>query len=150
MLVSVCKQHAASLDNCSYHFGDTIFKTELPSLFQVRKLEDETLCEVCPLGTKPDHNHQLCLQIPEDFLRAGSAWAIGAMSFSLTGCLVTLFVTGVFARHNDTPVVKAAGRELTYVLLTGLLLCYLVTFALVLRPSDIVCGVQRCGQTFVF
>lgn len=56
---------------------------------------------------------------------------------------VTLFVGGVFLRHNDTPVVRASGRELSYVLLTGILLCYLVTFALVLRPNDIVCGIQR-------
>lgn len=98
---------------------------------------------MCPEGTKPDTFHQVCLDIPEVFLHVESAWAIGAMSFSLTGCMATLFVIGVFFRHNDTPVVKAAGRELTYVLLSGLLLCYLITFALVLRPSDVVCGVQR-------
>ncbi|KAG8300224.1 hypothetical protein J6590_094729 [Homalodisca vitripennis] len=69
--------------------------------------------------------------------------SIRAMSFSTTGILVTLFVAGVFVRHNETPVVKAAGRELSYVLLTGILLCYLVTFALVLRPTNAVCGIQR-------
>lgn len=67
----------------------------------------------------------------------------GAMSFSTTGILVTLFVAGVFVRHNDTPVVKAAGRELSYVLLIGIFLCYSVTFALVLRPTNTVCGLQR-------
>ncbi|XP_054288605.1 metabotropic glutamate receptor 2-like [Macrosteles quadrilineatus] len=120
------------------------------STYQIRHPLDETKCIWCPWGTKPDTQHQFCLDIPEDFLRAESACAIGAMSFSLTGCLVTLFVTGVFIHHNDTPVVKAAGRELTYVLLGGLLLCYLVTFVLVLRPSDIVCGVQRFGAGFSF
>lgn len=98
---------------------------------------------MCREGTVPDSMKQVCLEIPEVFLRVESAWAIGAMSLSATGMLVTLFVVGVFLRHNDTPVVKAAGRELSYVLLTGILLCYLVTFALVLRPTDIVCGIQR-------
>lgn len=119
------------------------FRLSVHFLPKIRHREDETLCVMCPEGTKPDALHQVCLEIPEVFLRIESAWAIGAMSFSLTGCLVTLFVVGVFFHHNDTPVVKAAGRELTYVLLSGLLLCYLVTFALVLRPSDVVCGVQR-------
>ncbi|KAG8334253.1 hypothetical protein J6590_094728 [Homalodisca vitripennis] len=64
--------------------------------------------------------------------------------------LVTLFVAGVFVRHNETPVVKAAGRELSYVLLTGVLLCYLVTFAIVLRPTNAVCGIQRFGAGFCF
>lgn len=56
---------------------------------------------------------------------------------------ITLCVCGVFLKHNDTPVVRASGRELSYVLLSGILLCYLVTFTLVLRPTDIVCGIQR-------
>lgn len=40
-------------------------------------------------------------------------------------------------------MVRASGRELSYVLLAGIIMCYLVTFALVLRPTDIVCGLQR-------
>ena len=52
-------------------------------------------------------------------------------------------VLGVFLRHNDTPVVRASGRELSYVLLSGILLCYMVSFLFVLRPTDIVCGVQQ-------
>lgn len=55
---------------------------------------------------------------------------------------LTNFVVEYF-RHNDTPVVRASGRELSYVLLAGILMCYCVTFALVLRPTDIVCGIQR-------
>lgn len=46
-------------------------------------------------------------------------------------------------RHNDTPVVRASGRELSYILLAGIIMCYSVTFALVLRPTDITCGIQR-------
>ncbi|XP_075237834.1 metabotropic glutamate receptor 2-like [Lycorma delicatula] len=120
------------------------------SQYQIRNPRDETQCLTCPEGRIPDSSKQRCLDIPEMFLRAESAWAIGAMSLSATGILVTLFVAGVFVRHNDTPVVKAAGRELSYVLLTGILLCYLVTFVLVLRPTDVVCGIQRFGTGFCF
>nr|CAD7433136.1 unnamed protein product [Timema monikensis] len=117
---------------------------------QVRHPLDETQCVVCPQGTLPDNTRVRCQEIPEVFLRPESGWAIGAMSLSATGILVTLFVAGVFVRHNDTPVVRASGRELSYVLLTGILLCYCVTFALVLRPTDVVCGVQRFGAGFCF
>ena len=54
-----------------------------------------------------------------------------------------LQVLGVFLRYNDTPVVRASGRELSYVLLCGILLCYAVSFLFILRPTDIVCGIQR-------
>nr|CAI5860845.1 unnamed protein product [Callosobruchus analis] len=72
------------------------------------------------------------------------------MALSSCGVLVTVFVMGVFIRHNDTPVVRASGRELSYVLLSGILMCYAVTYALVLKPSDAVCGIQRFGAGFCF
>lgn len=46
-------------------------------------------------------------------------------------------------RNNNTPVVRASGRELSYVLLAGILMCYIETFTLVLKPTDFVCGLQR-------
>ncbi|KAK9501334.1 hypothetical protein O3M35_012070 [Rhynocoris fuscipes] len=118
--------------------------------YQIRHPVEETQCVICPFGKIPDSNHEACLDIPEVFLRPDSPWAIGAMSFSSGGILITLLVVSVFLRHNDTPVVKAAGRELTYVLLVGLLLCYLMTFLLVLKPTDVVCGFQRFGAGFCF
>lgn len=118
--------------------------------YQIRHPKDETQCIQCRRGTLPDETHSTCRDVPEEFLRPESAWAIGAMSFSATGILVTLFVGGVFLRHNDTPVVRASGRELSYVLLSGILLCYLVTFTLILRPTDIVCGIQRFAAGFCF
>ena len=110
---------------------------------QILHPKDPTQCVACPQGTVPDPHHIRCEDIPEEYLRPDSGWAIGAMAFSSTGILITMFVCGVFIRHNDTPVVRASGRELSYVLLAGILMCYSVTYALVLRPNDIVCGIQR-------
>ncbi|CAB0028906.1 unnamed protein product [Trichogramma brassicae] len=118
--------------------------------YQIRKPNDETQCIDCPEGTVPDETHSYCRDIPEEFLKLESGWAIGAMSFSSTGILVTCFVVGVFIKHNDTPIVRASGRELSYILLLGILLCYSVTFALVLRPTNIVCSIQRFSAGFCF
>ncbi|KAH8410875.1 hypothetical protein KR222_005608 [Zaprionus bogoriensis] len=118
--------------------------------YQIRHPDDETHCLVCQLGTLPDAHKQYCRAIPEVYLRPESAWAIGAMAFSSTGILITLFVVGVFVRHNDTPIVRASGRELSYILLAGIFMCYGVTFALVLKPTNIVCAIQRFGVGFCF
>ncbi|KAL5242911.1 hypothetical protein ACI65C_010321, partial [Semiaphis heraclei] len=117
---------------------------------RIRSPTDDTRCEVCPEGTLPDSSRQRCLDIPEAFLRAGSSWAIGAMALSVTGVTITVLVISVFIKHNHTPIVKAAGREVSYVLLSGILLCYLITFVLVLKPTDIVCAIQRFGVGFCF
>ena len=95
------------------------------------------------MGTLPNGLHTRCLPIPEDFLQVDSGWAIGAMAFSCFGIVTTLLVLGVFVTHHNTPVVRASGRELSYVLLIGILFCYAVTFLLVLKPTDVVCGMQR-------
>ncbi|XP_067211682.1 uncharacterized protein [Linepithema humile] len=118
--------------------------------YQIRHTLDETQCTQCRRGTLPDETHSACRDIPEEFLHPFSSWAIGAMLFSAFGIMVTLSVCIVFLKHNDTPVVRASGRELSYVLLSGILLCYLVTFTLVLKPTDIVCGIQRFSAGFCF
>jgi metabotropic X receptor len=65
---------------------------------QIRHPEDETQCKTCSPGHLPDSLKEHCDEIPEVYLRPESGWAIGAMSFSALGILVTLFVFGVFVK----------------------------------------------------
>ncbi|XP_064459778.1 metabotropic glutamate receptor 2-like isoform X2 [Ornithodoros turicata] len=113
-------------------------------------LASETHCEECPAGTLPTSDQEGCLPIPEVAMSPASPWATGAMAFSTAGIAATLAVAAVFLRHNDTPVVRASSRELSYVLLGGILLCYAMTFVLVQRPSTIVCGAQKAGLGLCF
>ena len=85
----------------------------------------------------------MCKDLPEEYLSLDSMGTISAISFALIGIILTFLVLGVFVNNHATPVVMACGRELSYVLLVGLLLCFSVTFLLVLRPSTVVCGLQR-------
>lgn len=48
-------------------------------------------------------------------------------------------------RFNHTPVIMASGRELCYVLLTGVCLCYVMTFIILARPTVIRCALLRVG-----
>ncbi|KAM3962611.1 metabotropic glutamate receptor 2 [Aphomia sociella] len=136
------KQYVEGESCCWHCFNCTQYEIRSPLV--------ETACMVCPRGTLPDPTRTHCRPIPEAYLRPDSAWAIGAMSFSSVGILLTAFVCGVWMRHSSTPVVRASGRELSYVLLAGILMCYLVTFALVFRPTDILCSIQRFGTGFCF
>ncbi|GFQ97800.1 metabotropic glutamate receptor [Trichonephila clavata] len=113
-------------------------------------LRYETTCYDCPLGFLPNADHTQCERIPLQYMRLDSYWAIGVMIFSSLGIVITLFVVIVFLKHQDTPVVKASGRELSYVLLGGIFLCYAITFLLVQKPSDIKCGAQKMGIGLCF
>jgi metabotropic X receptor len=116
--------------------------TFLP-IFQYLDRDDDTRCLSCPLGTLPDVDHLDCIKLPEDYLKPTSHWAIGAIAFALCGIITNIFVLCVYMRYNDTPVVRASGRELSYVLLMGTLSCYIVTFLLVVRPTNAICALQE-------
>ncbi|ELT99213.1 hypothetical protein CAPTEDRAFT_202413 [Capitella teleta] len=107
-------------------------------------------CAMCPEGTKPSPDRKACLSIPEQYLHYDSGIAIAAMSVAGLGILVTLWIITVFVRFRETPVVKASGRELSFVLLSGILICYALTFVIISRPNNIVCGAQKFGIGFCF
>ena len=115
----------------------------LTVVFQQLDPHDETRCLMCPYGTLPGSDHMECIALPEIYLTLKSPLAIGAITFALVGIVITITVLIVYIRHNDTPVVRASGRELSYVLLVGLLLCYSVTFVLIVKPTNLICGIQE-------
>ncbi|CAH4028607.1 unnamed protein product [Pieris brassicae] len=118
--------------------------------YEIRSPYSETACVECPRGTLPDLMRTRCAQIPELYLQPSSPAAIGAMTFSAFGILLTILIVTLWILRSSTPVVRASGRELSFVLLTGILMCYLVTFALVLRPTDFLCSLQRFSTGFCF
>ena len=113
------------------------------STFQILDSEDDTRCKKCPPGELPDSKKLNCTKLPEEYMTLTSYWAMGSQSFALLGIILTVAVIIVFLKYNDTPVVRASGRELSYVLLFGLLFCYLVTFLFVIRPTTIICAIEQ-------
>lgn len=83
---------------------------------QIRDHKDVTQCISCRQGTVPDDTHSACRDIPEEFLRPESGWAIGAMSFSATGILVSDSRRCNYLRENKIASgccgVKARGEEI--------------------------------------
>lgn len=59
--------------------------------------------------------------------------------------MCTGLVIWVFIRHNHTPLVKASGRELCYILLSGVFMSYALTFLFLAKPSPAICALRRLG-----
>ena len=76
---------------------------------------DEWTCRNCTQGTLPDENRTGCDDIFIEYLHWSSPWAIVPVVMSILGILSTLYVIAVFVYYNDTPVIRASGRELCYV-----------------------------------
>uniref|UniRef100_A0A8C9V9I9 Glutamate metabotropic receptor 4 n=1 Tax=Scleropages formosus TaxID=113540 RepID=A0A8C9V9I9_SCLFO len=104
---------------------------------------DTYTCKMCRFDLRPNENHTGCQPIPIVKLEWSSPWAIVPVFIAVLGIMATLFVVVTFVRYNDTPIVKASGRELSYVLLTGIFLCYATTFLMISEPSVGVCSLRR-------
>lgn len=62
--------------------------------------------------------------IPEEYTLWSDIEAIIAMTAAAIGLLATFVTCHIFIRHNNTPVVKASTRELSYLILAGMTLSH--------------------------
>lgn len=104
---------------------------------------DETTCKLCAYNMHPNLNRTGCQPIPIVKLEWHSPWAVIPVFLAMLGIIATIFVMATFVRYNDTPIVRASGRELSYVLLTGIFLCYIITFLMIAEPDIGVCSFRR-------
>ncbi|KAM5308835.1 metabotropic glutamate receptor 6 isoform 2-T2 [Glossophaga mutica] len=104
---------------------------------------DEFTCEACPRHMRPTRNRTGCRLTPVVRLTWSSPWAAPPLLLAALGIVATSTVVAAFIRHNNTPIVRASGRELSYVLLTGIFLVYAITFLMVAEPGAAVCASRR-------
>ncbi|XP_035745360.1 metabotropic glutamate receptor 7 [Egretta garzetta] len=104
---------------------------------------DEVTCLLCSYNERPNENRTGCRSIPIVKLEWHSPWAVIPVFLAMLGIIATIFVMATFIRYNDTPIVRASGRELSYVLLTGIFLCYIITFLMIAKPNVAVCSFRR-------
>ncbi|OQR79315.1 metabotropic glutamate receptor-like [Tropilaelaps mercedesae] len=117
---------------------------------QYQFLRDKNHCEDCELGYLPNDDKTKCVKIPEVYLDYRNPWAIGSISFASFGMLVVVFIALVFRKFSSTPIIKASGRELSYLLLFGIFLSFLLTFVIVAKPTSITCGLTRFFLGFCY
>ncbi|XP_058797774.1 metabotropic glutamate receptor 7-like isoform X2 [Phymastichus coffea] len=102
-------------------------------------------CRRCEPGWAPDDTKSRCIKLTAEVIEWTSPWAIVPFTFATIGILGTVFTTAVFIWFNRTPVIMASGRELCYVLLFGILLCYLMSFVILSKPTKWNCTLLRIG-----
>ncbi|EDW83550.2 uncharacterized protein Dwil_GK13663 [Drosophila willistoni] len=106
---------------------------------------DEFTCKDCGPGLWPYPDKLSCFGLSIQYMRWNSLFALVPMAIAIIGILMTIIVIVLFAKNHDTPLVRASGRELSYTLLFGILVCYCNTFALIAKPTIGSCVLQRFG-----
>ncbi|XP_077169588.1 vomeronasal type-2 receptor 26-like [Paroedura picta] len=111
---------------------------------------DMDSCIICPQDQYSNYNKNQCVAKEVSFLSyedpVGTLLATLAISFSL----ITALLLGTFVKHQDTPIVKANNRSLTYLLLISLAHCFLSALLFIGEPGDMTCLLRQTSFGIIF
>nr|XP_028566568.1 vomeronasal type-2 receptor 26-like [Podarcis muralis] len=112
--------------------------------------EDLDYCTRCPEDHFPNHRRDHCIPKIQSFLSFEDTLGITLTSLALLFALITALVLAVFIKQQDTPIVKANNRSLTYLLLASLLLCFLCALLFIGQPKKITCLLRQTAFGIIF
>ncbi|XP_053216263.1 vomeronasal type-2 receptor 26-like [Podarcis raffonei] len=110
----------------------------------------EETCVSCQEDRYPNRGQNQCIPKIPNFLAFDETLAIISTISALLLSLVTVLVLVIFIKHQDTAIVKANNRSLTYILLTSLLLCFLCSLLFLGKPTEATCLLRQTAFGIIF
>ena len=107
-------------------------------------------CRDCEQGYGPNDQRTDCVLNPVTFLTWSHGWSIVTLILTCIGIVATAAVAVIFIIYHKNQVIKASSRELSAVLLSGIMLCYLLPFFFVAKPAPWICAIRRFSVGFCF
>ncbi|XP_064633068.1 metabotropic glutamate receptor-like [Lineus longissimus] len=101
-------------------------------------------CTPCTNKTWPDSDRTACLGLIPEYLSYDSAIGATLITSAGLGIIATFVVAILYGINNDHKLIKASGRELSYVMLFGIWVHYSAVFVFILKPTDWTCIVNTC------
>ncbi|XP_070590535.1 vomeronasal type-2 receptor 26-like [Erythrolamprus reginae] len=111
---------------------------------------DAVHCEPCPEEQYPNKDKDKCIAKKIHFLAYQDTLGHILVFLAFFLSAITSAILVIFYKHHYTPIVKANNRNLTYILLISLLLCFLCSFLFIGQPGKITCLFQQSTFAILF
>ncbi|GAB1291259.1 Vomeronasal 2, receptor 23 [Apodemus speciosus] len=104
----------------------------------------------CPEDQYPNKQRNQCLPKIIAFLSHEDTLGAVLVSVAITLSAFSTVILGLFIRYRDTPIVRANNRNLSYVLLVSLMLCFFCSLIFIGQPRTVTCVLRQMIFGVVF
>ncbi|XP_051005412.1 vomeronasal type-2 receptor 116-like [Acomys russatus] len=117
---------------------------------QVSNMTGMDYCLKCPDDQYANTEGTHCISKIVTYLSYEDPTGMVLASLALCFSALTAFVFAIFLRNQDTPIVKANNRALSYCLLISLFYCFLCSLLFIGQPHRATCIMQQTTFAVVF
>ncbi|XP_030050714.1 vomeronasal type-2 receptor 26-like [Microcaecilia unicolor] len=117
---------------------------------EISNQSDMDNCVKCQDDHWPNHKRDTCIPKPTIFLSYEEALGMALTISSIFFFLINTIILGIFIIHRDTPIVRANNRDISYILLISLMICFQCSLMFIGRPEPVTCILRHTtfGMTF--
>uniref|UniRef100_A0A670K1B4 Vomeronasal type-2 receptor 26-like n=1 Tax=Podarcis muralis TaxID=64176 RepID=A0A670K1B4_PODMU len=111
---------------------------------------DMDACTECPEDQYSNFHQNQCIPKVITYLSYEEPLGMTLALSALALALITALVIIIFVKHQNTPIVKANNRSVTYILLVSLLLCFLCCLLFIGKPGQLICLLRQTTFGIIF
>ncbi|XP_030050643.1 vomeronasal type-2 receptor 26-like [Microcaecilia unicolor] len=117
---------------------------------EISNQSDMDNCMKCREDHWSNHKRDTCIPKLIIFLSYEEALGMALTTSSIFFSLINAIILGIFIHYRDTPIVRANNRDISYILLISIMICFLSSLMFIGRPEPMTCILRNTtfGMTF--